>query len=70
LSDSEPNVGEEPARPLRGLSALTGPGLQALAHHVHVLPWAMWGIGLLAEAAVRLVVSSRVFVDVANVRCR
>jgi hypothetical protein len=44
--------------------------LLALAHHVHVLPWAMWGIGLLAEAAVRLVVSSRVFVDVANVRCR
>jgi hypothetical protein len=30
----------------------------------------MWGIGLLAEVAVRLVVSSRVSVDVANVRRR
>jgi len=63
-------MSEEPVRPLRGLSALTEPGLQALVHHVHVLLWAMWGIGLLAEAAVRLVVSSRVSVDVANVRRR
>ena len=42
------------------------PGAEAYRRKAHVLLSAMWGIGLLAEVGVRLVVISRVSVDVAN----
>jgi hypothetical protein len=42
------------------------PGAQQYTRKAHILLSAMWGIGLLVEVGVRLVVISRVSVDVAN----
>jgi uncharacterized membrane protein len=42
------------------------PGAEEFRRKVHVLLSAMWGAGLLLEVAVRLLVISRVSVDVAN----
>ena len=42
------------------------PGADAYRRKAHVLLSAMWGIGLLVEVGVRLLVISRVSVDVAN----
>jgi uncharacterized membrane protein len=42
------------------------PGAENYLRKAHILLSAMWGLGLLLEVAVRLVVISRVSVDVAN----
>lgn len=42
------------------------PGAEAYRRRAHILLSAMWGVGLLVEVAARLVIISRVSVDVAN----
>jgi hypothetical protein len=42
------------------------PGAERYRRRVHILLSAIWGVGLLVEVAVRLVIISRVSVDVAN----
>jgi uncharacterized membrane protein len=45
------------------------PGEEAFVRRIHVQLSAMWGVGLLIEVGVRLVVISRLSVDVANGVC-
>jgi hypothetical protein len=54
------------AQRVRPAGDVSEPGEDAFARRLHVLLSAMWGIGLLVEVVVRLVVISRVSVDVAN----
>lgn len=54
------------AERVRPADDVSEPGEDAFARRLHVLLSAMWGIGLFVEVVVRLVVISRVSVDVAN----